>query len=257
MVYNEEILALSKVLLESIAFPKEEIDRLLEKLMIQSLPANRKHIEEVIRNERFHYMPLTHNRYLLKTIWDISEAVRTKRKLQVTYRREKADGHPSNRTVLPVGIIFSEYYFYLAAYIEKYGFDFPTIYRLDRIEDYSLQNDHFKIPESERFEEGEFRKRIQFMKPVKLMRLQFHFSGPSLEAVLDRLPTAKVISSDQQGTLIEAEVFGNGIKMWLLSQAQYLKVLKPDQFQEEMEQTIATMLQRYRKEARGRFSCFL
>lgn len=39
---------------------------------------------------------------------------------------------------------------------------------------------------------------------------------------IDRLPTAKVISQDAEGWLIEAEVFGKGAKMWLQSQGEYI-----------------------------------
>ena len=56
----------------------------------------------------------------------------------------------------------------------------------------------------------------------RLEQLRFHYSGPSLESVLDRLPTAKVISQDAEGWLIEAEVFGKGAKMWLQSQGEYI-----------------------------------
>ena len=61
-----------------------------------------------------------------------------------------------------------------------------------------MLDEHFRIPYSGRFEEGEFRKRVQFMYGGRLERLRFHYSGPSLESVLDRLPTAKVISQDAE-----------------------------------------------------------
>ena len=92
----------------------------------------------------------------------------------------------------------------------------------NRIQNFKVLDEHFRIPYSDRFEEGEFRKRVQFMYGGKLERLRFRYSGPSLESVLDRLPTAKVISQDTEGWLIEAEVFGKGIEMWLRSQGQYI-----------------------------------
>src|SRR5690606_21435021 len=75
---NEEILVLAKVLLESKAFQKAEMDQLLDKLILQSQPENRRFIQEVIRNERFHYVPVQHNQSLINMIWDLSYAVRTK-----------------------------------------------------------------------------------------------------------------------------------------------------------------------------------
>ena len=51
----------------------------------------------------------------------------------------------------------------------------------------------------------------------KLQKIRFRYTGPSIEAVLDRLPTAK-IKEKTDGWIVEAEVFGKGIDMWLRSQ---------------------------------------
>ena len=64
------------------------------------------------------------------------------------------------RRVLPVGIMFSEYYFYLTAFLEdKTDFDnpddlFPTIYRIDRIQDFRVLEEHFRVPYCERVVPG-------------------------------------------------------------------------------------------------------
>ena len=81
------------------------------------------------------------------------------------------------------------------------------------------------MPYKDRFQEGEFRKRVQFMYGGKLERIKFKYTGPSIEAVLDRLPTAEIISQDENGWTIEAEVFGKGIEMWLRSQGNHIKTL--------------------------------
>ena len=123
--------------------------------------------------------------------------------------------------------MFSEYYFYLTAFIEgeevQKDFDiindsFPTIYRIDRIKKLKVLEEKFHIPYSSRFEEGEFRKRVQFMYGGKLQKVKFNYVGTDIDAVLDRLPTAKVISEKAGIYSISAEVFGRGIEMWLRSQ---------------------------------------
>ena len=43
-----------------------------------------------------------------------------------------------------------------------------------------------------------------------------------MEAVLDRLPTAKILGREDGGYVIEAEVFGKGIDMWAKSQGEYI-----------------------------------
>ena len=59
----------------------------------------------------------------------------------------------------------------------------------------------------------------------KLQTIRFRYKGPSLEAVLDRLPTAKVVQKDNEGWVIDAEVFGKGIEMWLRSQGDYVELM--------------------------------
>ena len=64
--------------------------------------------------------------------------------------------------------------------------------------------------------------RIQFMYGGRLRKIRFRYSGESVEAVLDRLPTAKILGREDGGYVIEAEVFGKGIDMWAKSQGEYI-----------------------------------
>jgi hypothetical protein len=103
---------------------------------------------------------------------------------------------------------------------------YPTIYRIDRIKQYKVLDERFRIPYANRFEQGEFRKRIQFMYGGKLQKVRFTYSGNSVEAVLDRLPTASIESEENGVYTISAEVFGKGIEMWLKSQGDMVQILE-------------------------------
>lgn len=81
------------------------------------------------------------------------------------------------------------------------------------------------MPYKDRFQEGEFRKRVQFMYGGKLEHIKFKYTGPSIEAVLDRLPTAEIVEQDEDGWLVTAEVFGKGIDMWLRSQGENIQTI--------------------------------
>ena len=83
------------------------------------------------------------------------------------------------------------------------------------------------------------------MWPGKLRTVRFEFTGPSIQTVLDKLSTAKIIERISGTYLIEAEVYGDGIKMWLLSQGAWVKVVAPNEFVEDMRKTIAQMAQCY------------
>ena len=65
----------------------------------------------------------------------------------------------------------------------------------------------------------------------------FWYTGPSLQAILDRLPTARIIERRIGEFLLEAEVYGDGIGMFLLSQGTWVRVVAPDEFVKEMGNT--------------------
>lgn len=185
---NEEVLAVSKILLESRAFTKKEMMGILDKLVEKCVPeGERRVINDLLSNERYHYVELHHQGTFMDKLLPLGHAIRECRMIQIKY------GKLRNRTVVirklkPLAILFSEYYFYLAGFIENIDKEnafenaddsFPTIYRIDRIQELALLNDHFKIPYADRFEDGIY--------------------------------------------TIVAEVFGKGIDMWIRSQGDRIK----------------------------------
>lgn len=232
---KSEVLAVCKILLESRAFTEKELDPILNKLVACCTPVQTlRAVQELIGNERFHYVPPHHGQAFVDKLWTLGEAIRDHRVMEMDYVGTH-NAVPKHRRVQPVGILFSEYYFYLAAFIE--GIDkkehfanpedrSPTIYRVDRIASFTVTSDRFDIPYKDRFQEGEMRKRIQFMYGGKLRHIQFKYTGPNIEAVLDRLPTARVVEElPDGGQLVEAEVFdGNGLDMWLRSQGEWVEM---------------------------------
>ena len=231
---NSEVLALCKILLDSRAFTKTEMVEMLDKLITCCVPqVNQKRVKDLIRNEEFHYVEPRHKTKFIELMWDIGQAVSESRYIEVNYYRTK-DKKTVHRKLQPVAIMFSEYYFYLTAFIEdeevRKDFDvlndsFPTIYRIDRIRSLKVLDERFNIPYSSRFEEGEFRKRIQFMYGGKLQKVKFKYSGTDIDAILDRLPTAQILDEDDGVYTVSAEVFGTGINMWLRSQEPYVEVI--------------------------------
>ena len=219
---HKEILALAKILLESRALEPGELHSILDKLTAESPKKDREIIEDIIKNEAFYYVPLHHGKKLLDPLWELSLAIRNKEILHICYIRQ--DGVERNHDVKPVAILFSEFYFYLVAFKEEET-EFPTIFRVDRIESMKHTGKKFHIPYADRFKDGEFRKRVQFMYPGPLRRVKFTYSGPSVEAVLDRLPTAQVLEEKDGVYTIVAEAYGIGIDMWLGSQGDKVKVL--------------------------------
>lgn len=228
---NSEILAVCKILLESRSMVKEELSPILDKLVHCCVPAeSRKAVQELLANEKFLYVEPHHGRSILPGLWELGQAVQKHKVLEITY--QKLRGRETvTRLIEPAGLMFSEYYFYLVGFIRDIDREqefhnpdalFPTIYRVDRILEFHETGERFSVPYSQRFSEGEFRKRVQFMFGGKLQTVRFTYTGPSVEAVLDRLPTAEILDERDGKYEIRAEVFGTGIEMWLRSQGDYI-----------------------------------
>ena len=231
---NEEILAICKILLDSRAFIKDEMIDIVQRLIECCVPENnRKLVNSLIANESFHYVEPRHGKRFIGNMWEIGQAIQTKHYIKIQYQGIQGST-VKTRKLKPLAIMFSEYYFYLAAFIDdnkvRENFNvindsYHTIYRIDRIQSLKIIEERFSIPYKDRFEEGEFRKRIQFMFGGKLRKVKFEYIGYSIEAVLDRLPTARIISEEDGKFVIQAEVFGEGIDMWIRSQGDRINVI--------------------------------
>lgn len=229
---KSEILAICKILLDSRAFTKKEMDSLLDKMIDCCAAEESKNvIGELVSNERFHYIEPYHRTNFINHIWDIGEAVHQHRLMEIVYRRVHND-EEIKRKIKPVSIMFNDFYFYLIAYMNEqdmlpeYSGEYcPITYRIDRIKRYSVLEQKFTVPYSDRFEDGEFRKRASFMYGGKLKKIQFRYNGSSIEAIIDHIPTAKIVSCEDGVYTFSAESFGNGIDIWLRSQGDAVEII--------------------------------
>lgn len=240
---DKDIFALSKIILESRAFSKQEMNRILD--ILNSNCEDNDSISKAIRNERFNYIPPKHGKNIIDFMWEISVSIKEKKLVQVKYERQ--DKQVKEYKLKPLGLVFSEYYFYLVGEVVGKEKNHPAVFRVDRFVKYEITEEKFSIPDRDRFEEGEFHKKIQFMYTGELMKIQFKFWGDSLEAILDRLPTSKIIRYDEKDNkpIIEAEVYGEGVKRWILSQKEFLEVLRPESYRQEIKETIKKMYELY------------
>ena len=230
---NSQMLTVCKILIESRALVKEEMEPIIRKLLNNCVPYNEyDRVSRLISNELYHYLEPHHGQKFVEKMWEISSAVYEHKLMRIRYRKLK-ESDAVMRMIQPVGIMFSEFYFYLCAYISVSEETpdipkrpFPTIYRIDRIAEFEILDEHFNVPYADRFQEGEFRKRIQFMFGGELRRIKFRYKGLSIEAILDRFPTAEIVEHNENGWLISAEVYGDGVDMWLRSQGDMVEIVK-------------------------------
>lgn len=240
-----------KVLIGCRAFSKMELLGLISKLKGFTTRHDRKLLESIIVKEMYHYNEVRHDcRSVIDTVWLLTRCINEKKAITVTYY--KADRKQVERRLMPVALMFSEFYFYLVAYYcdaEKW---IPLYYRVDRIVGVVEHREHFRLDKEYDFDEGELRSRIQFMHSGEYRRIKFSYRGPSVQAVLDKLPTAKVVDVDGDKKIIEAETYGTGINMFLLSQGDMVQVLEPAELVKEMADEINRMAGLYRPAGKER-----
>lgn len=240
-----EFLLIMKILTGVRAVDKIELLDLFEKMKNFTEKEDRDILEYLTAKEMYHYQGVHHFCSDLKDlIWKITYCIFKRNEITILYH--KMDGSQIERRIRPLSIMFSEYYFYLIA-ASREDESSPHYYRIDRIIQMVKHRENFRLEYLDRFDEGELRKKIQYMIPGASQKITFEFTGPSVQAVLDRLQTAKIISKEGKKYVIEAEIYGEGIKMFLLSQGHWVKVIKPERYAEEMAREIEMMYENYRK----------
>lgn len=241
---NKELFALSKVLIGSKAFSNKELLSIIWKLKSHTSYSDKKKLENLISKELFHYTEIGSDcDSVIDNVWKLSTYIQENKAITINYYKMNRD--KVKHKIIPLSIMFSEYYFYLIAY--KFdnnnleGNSTPIYFRIDRITDITVHREQITLSKSQEFDEGLLRKRSQFMWPGVLRQIRFEFTGPSLQAILDRIPTARIIEQFNGKSIIEAEVYGDGIKMFLLSQGSWVKVIGPNEFIDEMKAEIEKM----------------
>jgi len=244
-ITNKELLAITKILIGVKALASGDLLKLIGKLKQNTSAGDKKALEKLIHKELYHYTSVKCDcQSLLDNIWTLSECIEVNQPLTVTYLR--MDRKERKHKLFPVSIIFTEYYFYLLAYKADSEDTTPYYFRIDRITKLTKHREKYSLCKEQDFDEGLLRQRSQFMWPGKLRHIRFEFTGPSVQAILDRLPTAKIIDVKDNTYTLEAEVYGDGIKMYLLSQGSWVKVIAPQEFVEEMRNEIKLMLKGYK-----------
>ena len=241
---SKELFALVEVMIGARAFSKEELLALTTKLKRFTTPEDRNTLSELVRKELYHYPEVKHDcESVQDTLWQRVSCISERREITVDYYR--MDRKWVTHRLRPVSVMFTDHYFYLIAFKTEDP-EKPTYFRVDRIKELTVHRKYFAPEGAPKFDEGWLRDRSLFMWPGPLRTIRFEFTGPSVQAVLDKLPTAKIIDrtttpDGKTKYLIEAEVYGDGIKMWLLSQGSWVKVVAPSELSKEIKSEIKSL----------------
>ena len=242
---NKELFALVEVMIGARAFSKMELLMLIDKLKKFTTPEDRPKLNELIRKELYHYPEVSHDcESVQDNLWKIVNCITERKEISIEYYR--MDRKWVTHRLRPVSVMFSDFYFYLIAFLPEGKMIKPYYFRIDRIKQITEHRCNFTFDDTPNFDEGLLRQRSLFMWPGGLRTIRFEFNGPSVQAVLDKLPTAKIIERmGGRKYLIEAETYGDGIKMWLLSQGAWVKAVSPPEFVDLMKNEVQKMMEQY------------
>lgn len=236
-----EVLAVCNILLNSRAFSKKEMKRLLDKIIEHNLDKEEsKYVTALTGNEMHHYAELSTSKQIapedfLENMKNIAEAVVSQRKIEIEYKRNE-DINSIKRKLCPLAIMFSEMYFYMAAKIEDKEIEeklrrnycsSPAIYRLDRISRVKILDEHFNISDKDRFEVGHFKNKSKFMYGGNIRHITFDYTGTNKGMILDQIPNATEMYTKGNTTRFRAAIIGDGPEMWLRLLKDAVKIIPP------------------------------
>lgn len=235
-----ELFAIVKILIGSRGLGKKELLNIVEKIQRQVSYNEKKKLSRLLQKELFAYKEIKHDeRNLIENLWDLSNIIEEKKLITITYfkmNREKV-----KRKIFPEAVMFSEYYFYLIAYDVK--LESSKYFRVDCIVDIVIHRQKYELKKT--IDEGSLRNEIQYMWPGDRQKIKFEFSGPSVQTVLDRIPKAEIVEKRGETYVIEAEVLGDGILLFLLSQGQWIRLLEPKSLVKKIKEEIKNMYNSY------------
>lgn len=168
---SQEILMLCEVFLQSKLLVKEEMFSIVDKLVQACVSREeKKKIVSLLAKEKMQYEEPEHGKRLQQMMKDISDAIYTQRVVQIHYLIN-VETEPVWQVVQPVGIVFSEKHLYLTAYVhikdeetryvKEKRHKQSVVYRLDKIIDYSILQEHFHVPYKNQYVETDFHNLIQ------------------------------------------------------------------------------------------------
>ena len=236
---SQELLIILKILVGSRALDKESLREAMDRLMICANNTG----QEIFRD--FCKIELDYYRGVQKEdgadipgfVWKLEKAIQSGKSICIVY--EKLEGGCVDRNLYPISVVFSNFYFYLLACRSDIEESAVIYYRVDRMKEIREGKERIPVSLEKRHRLDGARLYNQKMFMGKRTRIRFCYTGPSLQAVLDRFPTAEVIHQDDTGAEISAMVeYSRGTIMELLLQGSWVKALGPEKLVEDMKKEL-------------------
>lgn len=239
-----DILVLLKILYSTTIFNVNEMSNLSEKLL--AIAEDKERLKNFIRNESTFYKGIaTEN--LMDRLEMLAEGIINNQLIEFSYTK---NGVTKIFQRLPNAIYFSDLYFFLisSSHTSQDDRDFSELnkFRINNMKNIKIVSSYNKLDYKNRFEGGILRNQTAlpfFGKPIVIV-LDCYYE-PAY--VLDRFPNSKIIQkNDDESLRIQIEANdGYGVKMWLLSQRDMVKVISPKHIRDFVIQDMKNTLKLY------------
>ena len=223
-----------------------KLQKLLEKLMRGYSCQNREFFINLFKDDMKLYRSAgdSGSADLFERVWKLEGMIRRGNVIRISY--ERLDNELVDRELYPVSVVFSEYYFYLIACRAGKEDMMAIYYRLDRIKSMKELDQKACFGTNGRYGLSDAKRYSQNMFMGKRIVIRFVYTGPSIEAILDKFPTAKIVRRDEEGVELTASVeYSRGTIMELLSQGSWIRVLKPDNVVKDIQNELRVMKSYY------------
>ena len=238
-----EVITIMKVLLGARVLRKDEMQGLAASIRMMTDPMARKEAVNSIYSELDNYISPVHDKAILKMLEDLNKVIQRRLKIDINYT--KANGERIQRRVLPLIFIFSEFYFYLIAFIDGAVYKYPAFFRVDRIESFNMTDEHYSEQLYDKYNAAKMRNCLQFMYAGELLQVKVRCKNLAVEAFKDRLPNHWLIADEGEWKVYGAKVFGEGFIKWALSQGSSIAILEPVKIRDKLVKEIKCLKKLY------------
>ena len=114
-ISKSELFAICKILLGGRTYSRKDLESLMNRLLQSAvLPEEQEEIKEFVKRELFDYLDPSHGKPDMDQLWEVAQAIKKHHVITFDYTKiGSAQGTPHR--ALPLGVVFSEYYFYVIA----------------------------------------------------------------------------------------------------------------------------------------------
>lgn len=240
---NVEVMVLLKILLGTRALNRVEMKTIVNSIKSMLNPVEKKELLYAIYDEMENYIAPVHNKILLKPINHLNCLIYQRYKIEIKYK--KANEKIVQKKIIPISFIFSEFYFYLIAFIDKENYDYPAFFRIDRIIEIKKLDEKYNENLYKKYNTGSMKNCLQFMYAGKLLTVKIRCKNCVIEAMQDRLPNNWLVKDEGEYKIYKAKVFGEGFIKWALFQGDNIEVLEPIEMRDKLVENIKALKNLY------------